>query len=117
MTQAHVDAIATNFSMGASEMAPLVLEAFAAAARQPVDPNTSPDQLLDLYRNFGFQLATCRPSMANMANTAAAVLAAMDDDLLARADPFGTDCAMIRCVGRPLAEPVHMSSTTEMILA
>lgn len=43
---------------------------------------------LELLRNFGYHLATVRPSMAPLANAAVKVLAKVHQDLRARAGPF-----------------------------
>ncbi|KAL4433767.1 hypothetical protein ABPG75_000208 [Micractinium tetrahymenae] len=55
---------------------------------------------LEDLRNLGWLLATCRPSMAAIANSVAAVLAAAHEELHARADafevPVGEVCAIVQ---------------------
>jgi hypothetical protein len=51
---------------------------------------------LERLRNFGYLLATCRPAMASVANAAAAVLVALEDAMMARAEPFEPEVGVVR---------------------
>jgi len=53
-----------------------------------VDIESEGASALESLRNFGYHLATCRPSMAPLARAASGVLAAVHTSLHSRAGPF-----------------------------
>ena len=62
----------------------------------------------EAYHNFAWQMACARPSMAAIANAAAGTMVALDQELRARADPFGPEPAAIRWVDATDLDPAHV---------
>lgn len=67
---------------------PCSAEFAIAACEEQHDAEAEGSHALEAVRNFGYHLATARPSMAPLANTVAAVLAAVHRDLHDRASAF-----------------------------
>lgn len=76
---------------GAAQLAGWGLDALRAMVQERssrIDPNANGVHELDAAADFVYQLATCRPAMAPVANAALRVMTTCDADLLSRADAF-----------------------------
>lgn len=88
-----IQSIIDDRTHGAAQLATWVLDAFdaeIARCRAGTTPQNNDDGplVLDDFRNFGYHLATCRPSMAPLANIAAEVLYSTHTALHNWAGPF-----------------------------
>ncbi len=80
-----------------------LLSEFAQILNRRGNPEDEGIEALDAIRNYGYHLATARPSMAPLANAAAAVLSRVHRDLTSRAEAFpvtqGHACSEVVKVG------------------
>ncbi|GAB4819902.1 hypothetical protein N2152v2_006948 [Parachlorella kessleri] len=86
-----LDNIVADRSHGAAQLAVWVLDALKDAAQQlnrQGSPEAGGTPALEALRNYGYHLATARPSMAPLANVAAAVLSEVHRELASRAEAF-----------------------------
>eukprot|EP00887_Chlorella_sp_A99_P003754 scaffold7.g3754.t1 len=105
--------LAADRAHGAAELAVRAVEALGREAQRAACGGGGGDEegpaAFEQLRNFGYALATCRPSMPAIANAVAAVLAEAQRDLQARATAFPPSrveagAAVVRAARAALAE-------------
>lgn len=72
-----------------------------------VDEEEEGSEELESIRNYAYHLATCRPSMAPLANAAAGALAAVHKELLSRAGPFEITKSEVRSICQHVSSLVN----------
>ena len=114
--EAALQALMQDRQHGAAELAHWVLNALESEIERTVpekvdEKGGSGAAVLERLRNFGYHLATVRPNMAPVANTAASVLSLIHRQLHSRADPFGVTVDAVCAAGLQSISEVRQKHT------